>query len=1639
MAENNRNFSIFLLVLSLIGAALFYGCGSSATSDKIPDIEYSITGTYNSQGLTSFSSARAVSGPAAGILIYSESDPGNYADIDTNNRTYIIRNLRPGNHYIVFKHIPFGVGGATYICRSEQPVVLTETNPVQKCNELKAVECNVEMTGKLLSSTGQPITPAPTISLWGQTIEVNPITGEFTTPKMPEGTTADLVINAINYKQTTNTVTFSNNPAYHEITAVETTVINIPPSVDVSSKDSRYNANSLVILTAEAEDNGNKQIEFSWTIESCTSPNKGELASEAPIIRNGKHINQCYWYSPSENCLATITVTVRAKDTIPELSSKAKLHLKIGDGDYKPNNKPVIIDTTIYPESLYGSRVYTITCIATDTEMDALTHQLTISPSGSILQKASGNTWKWTTPELEETKSFTLNFEVRDQKGNLATYSRNVSVNKSQPNEPPYVVSQNPSSATDVMSGKEITLKIEAKDPENEKLTFNWSTRKGQIKESSETNTSASIVWVAPYLNNATSTTIGCIISDPYQSSVTATFTLNIIPDPTKKAPEVAVTITGVSDYYKNTIPLFKAGETVSFVGLATDSNQNVAIDPSHFTWSIDLPNNSSTQLPDKSNNSSYSTNAQSAKGDYSVRLVAVDLNGISGEDTVDFRINTLPETAIQCNGSIIDSTGRMVTPSQYEYTNGSQKYDVFQINDTINLVASCSDIESTQTLLDNSARWVLNSTPSVGKEFSPTLLTKGINTVTLRTTDSKEEMSATSTYSFFVNTAPEFETATSTKSGFINTDIIKLDAKVNDDANGITMTWFISYKAGDSENFTDYTVFDVSGSNPVESSTNSLSSNLQINASTLMALGTDFKFRLIATDSMGQQTINDSIGFSIVVSHKIEDFVVASGTYSINKKPYTFDELLPALEKPYIFEAKQPFSIRSGSDLWQEAMTWTWSDSFWTNDTPGAFSKIADSFVDSYTLNGYSISDNFGTHTIRLEGKSNEYGIVASNSTVIFINSTPKVEFNNMVDGTIRFDTGSNATFTITLKEDNKNEKLGLVWTIYDLDQNCQETTSVVYYSNDLDPSTGNISPVDMAGANEKNVTINWNKISPSAPLTKGAKRVYVCAFDAYGKAATASVDILVNTLPKFEIVVPNTERKIKIWVPEYSDNAEDYRPFQDQYATATSDIPVYLVSGNPSMQLKFLAEPTDVEDGSLTGEKVIWKYTDYNGAATTASGTEIDARFGIGLNTINVECRDNFYDYYKKDGQSVYNNMCIATYSADFYIWHSMAWELNPTTTLGTALYNTNNSGIFYVQYGNNVNNFAERYQLDCGVNTTLTRLVPGYVKPDIYLKNSESSVVGTITPKIITFIQSAENKFLMLTNSTDTTNLAALKSGAVSVTYYKIPSNDEDPLTWISSYTIMNITSQDTNADNKPYYSFALPQRINNSEVMTAPKYPENDAKFPEKILSMTYADTNDVTAGAMLLHNWNSKDYIAAFSNERYYFDAENTVPLYFLDSKALSFSDYSKIRFLNKLTNLRQKLFFTDTNNNRIIRLKSDFSESNTIVASKPIDICTTESKYVFSLSESGDLNKPGISLYEIDDSKATLLTSFAKFTDSNDLKERAGKLKNPKSIIYHTYRSGDNYFGGLIILEEGSSPTKSRIQVIRSNKADWLE
>ncbi len=1696
MAENNRNLSVFLLVLALIGAALFYGCGS-ATSDRIPDIEYSITGSYvlgtSSSNVNATSRAANVPGLQAGILIYSEAAPTNYADVDQEKNRYVIRNLKPGKHYIVFRHSD-SMGG-NYIVRSSQPVELTNTEPVKELNEqLKAVEGTIAITGKVTNIKKQLITPTPTISLWGQTIEVNPFTGEFTTPKMPEGTTADLIVNAINYKENPTPVVFETNPAYYDFSAVETTSTNVPPTVTVSSKRDTYNLRSTVTLTAVAQDANNDELEFKWYIESCTSPkvSTNDLEKVEEYLKGSDYTSIYYWNAPDEDCTATITVEVKEKYT--NLSARAKLNLKIGTGNYHQNTIPTILSTSIYPETLYGNRTYTITSIATDTDGDALTYFLNITPisaSASInLSKSSVNTWTWRTASESKAISYKLDFEVRDPKGNTNSLTRTVNVRASEPNNPPIIENQDPVGTIEVRSGTEQTLTLVAKDPENEKVTFAWTSKKGSLLRTYVNGNMASATWRAPYLNNPTETYINCTIRDPYNLSVSATFTINIIPDPNKKAPEITIDVVASSSPNVNApsgVPLLKPNESITFTGSAMDLNKGVSIDPSHFKWEIKGPNDDNfVPLNNASNTAIFNVTAGSPVGDYIVKMISTDLAGeITGEGTKEFRVNATPLADILCNGNELVN-GRMSPTTTYKYDNGSEVLDVFtySTSEKISFTASCTDLETDLSTLQNNSNWTLNGNkkPTVPL-FECPLTATGTNIVTLKVSDSKEVYSATSTYKFFVNTAPTFDIATSTKISYVPTEKVEVYVKAKDDVSAPGIQWYVANNPSFS---LPVPVTDSIASCSNEVVTNTITSKLDADAEYLMnTIGSDLYFRAIATDTMGLTTESNIIHTYITEPHEIARFIVASGAYYNNQPPFSFgdlEKLLLPSDSEYentilTFEADQKFSMSGGSSKATDTMIWKWEDSLWEKQAdntyaPGKFNSISAGLQDSfmgYILNGYSITGatNFGTHTIRLTGENAENGIVASNSIIIFINSTPKIEFINASSDTIRFDTNSDATFTITLKEDDPNEKIGLKWTITELKDDCEpdETKEPIIFTSHSEKSEEGKPPVYMAGAKEKTVIVKWSEITKDnpTPLSEGAKRVEVCATDQYGKAATATVDVLVNTLPAFNVVVEGTDRKVKIMVPQESDNDtenEGYAEFykQQQYTTVGTDTPVFLVTYS-SMLLDFTVIATDTEDGILDGASITWKYTDYSGSTITKTGANITGRFNIGANTVNVECHDKNYGRYSKNGDNtVYNHMCVATYSADFYVWNSTSYNLENCKSAedgktGTVLYNRENSGLFYVQFGTDTP-YIESWQLDQNETVNLEYIVPGIIPAYILGKDStegetKNKVVATETPDILAVLQSDKNHFMLIANTLHKrVSVMPTADPLIDADYVEYTGANEEldkpQQEWIATFTVVDITSSDKPTENKRYLSFNSDRGNYDdlTDTFDTCGYPGLDIYYPQKILSMTYSNESENSAGAMLLYGWNGYNggAIAAYNNKRIKVVGEEIVaPLYNLDSQVLNISPYSKLRYLSKL-DLSEKLFITDTNNNRLIKINSGFGKPTSIVATLPIDVCTTNKDYMFSLSESGAAEvDDAITLYAVNNTSATPLTSFAKFTDATNYYERAGKVKNPKSIMYYVTGRGKDYYGGLMILEEGHNGCPNRIQVIRSNKENWLE
>ncbi len=1632
MAEKYRRLNVVLLALALLGAVIFYGCGSSVKSDDIPALEYSISGKYlNPQyNATMNADTRASSnGSLIGVLIYSESQPTNYADVDDINHTFYLKGLKPGNHRIVFKHIPFGAGLTTYITRASKDVVLTSNNPIQELNEtLVAVTAEKTVSGRLVTPSGAPATNAK-VTLWGQEVQIDRMTGVFTTPVMPIGIVADLVIEESNgFQKTVTPINFSENPSYREITAVDTTYRNLPPTVSLSSNRYTCNPGDYVVFTAEASEPEGQELKYEWSV----------VAQENLIgsLTQDTRPNIAAWVAPNKDTLATITVTVT--DVVyggSSLSAKASVCVKVGNGRYIPNNPPVVSDITITPEDISGNRDYTLTALATDPDGDTLYYTWSFPTNSGTATRISQNSYKWRTPDIASPTSYKIGLTVTDNKENGTTnYSKTFIVNPTEVNTPPEIVEMIPAegSVTDVKSNDEYVFSVVAEDKEKDELTFAWKAESGRIIAESSNDTAASITWKAPVLTVVTKKNIVLTVYDSRGAKTVATYTVNVVPDPDLQPPSISITSPAVDS-------LFKINTAVDFAAVATDTQQDKSINSQKFTWVLVSPDGSTKTIAEGNNKASFTATDHSQAGTYTARVFADDYRNITGEASIDFGINALPVASIVCNGvQVASETGRMTTPTKYTYTQSGKDYDVFQISDSVTLTSSCTDDQTPVTTLDNNSVWSFGEVTAKGKTFVPAPLASGsLNTVTLYTVDSMKEESPKVTYSFFVNNAPEFEVATSTKNGYINTDTISMNATVKDDFDGIEVTWYYKFKAKNSSEWAfDYKEFE-NANNPVTTTGKRLvCPTVSVSAQELIEKdgAGDYCFKLVAVDSMGAKTENEDIAFSIVDSHTLKDFIVASGTYKGDMPPYTFDDL-EGKSAPYVFAAKQPFSIQSGSDRWQDDMTWTWYDIKWTNGKPGTATAINDAKVlDAYTLNGYQVTTDFGTHTIRLEGKSNSYGIVASNSVDILINSTPEVAFSQTTGTDItRFDTDGSATFTVTIKEDDKDEKLGLTWTLVELDESLNpKGTPVTFKSHDLDSGSGDIAPVSMNGANTTTVQIYWKDMVGAPALASGAWRVSVCAYDKFNAAATATLDVLVNRLPELKPV--DGERLVKITVPDTSSDGEDYSYFKEVYATVATDTPVYLTSGNPSMELQFDVTAFDYEIDKMGKDinseefknNIVWTYSDNEGKPMTVKGKQIKGRFGIGKNTVRVEVRDSFYGKYNNK----FNSLASTTYTADFYIWHSFSSEI-PDSGFTVVNMFDNGGGIFFVQLkdetGGSPANSTDLYQLDCGNVTTITKIIPSPIGSIIavYKKEGDDYVLDGdgVRVNILGFMQRSDNGILMLTDKS-----YEKLSGQYGKYTDPVDKNLTEYRDYLATNTLVVPIISGNKVDYDYYESFAYEPK----------NFPDGNSSFPNNIVSMSFADATDNTAGVVLFKNLtaNPSGAMTLYSNARLEVPSGYS-PLYTFDNKKLNIVDDSKIRYLKALETVTQKLFVTDTNNDRVLRLDPSLAKANSIPVSKPIDVASTKSKYLFTLSSSGEA---AINLFKIDDSSATPIATFGKFATSSDttLQSRAGKVYNPKAIYYYTSQKNNDVFGGLLILEKGLN-NKSRFQLIRSNMNDWIE
>lgn len=160
------------------------------------------------------------------------------------------------------------------------------------------------------------------------------------------------------------------------------------------------------------------------------------------------------------------------------------------------NNSPVIVGIEAGKRSVSPSGSCGVYCIASDADDDSLTYSW--SATGGTFS-GTGPTITWMAPDVPGT--YTITVLVEDGKGGESRSSLSITV---APNHPPIienliVTSKEPRYLEQylegyrILKGKSCNIRCVASDPDNDILTFEWSTNGGNISGDSRV-----VTWTAP-------------------------------------------------------------------------------------------------------------------------------------------------------------------------------------------------------------------------------------------------------------------------------------------------------------------------------------------------------------------------------------------------------------------------------------------------------------------------------------------------------------------------------------------------------------------------------------------------------------------------------------------------------------------------------------------------------------------------------------------------------------------------------------------------------------------------------------------------------------------------------------------------------------------------------------------------------------------------------------------------------------------------------------------------------------------------------------------------------------------------------------------------------------------------------------
>ncbi len=506
MAGKSRSLNFILLVCALIGAALFYGCGGGGggnSSDPLPIAYTQITGKIETSELPLNMVYEANLKPElrglglGGVSVWLESDFYNKKATTLNDGTYFIDKVTPGKHRIVAKYT--NSSGQIYKTISEEISVLEgETKPVNLT--LKNIHlASISLTGLLKDASSSQVPVGGKVLAWGEPFEVT-ATGQFIIP-MPTSAVATLTFQVPGYQTSVlPNVTFKSNPPVLEQFVVTQNSTNRPPTVFLYGSSSEVAKLGAIKFTANVYDPDNNIATYSWS------------ASDGYFADHGATDLSRNWMAPNADKMATVTLTII---DMGGLKSSARVSVKVGLGEVKPNSQPQVSDIVITPQDIKGDRTYTLSVTATDQDSDRIYYKWSSNPASGVFLQDSNNQVSWKSPDVVADTPLVLSVTVDDRRPNgRVEKTRSIVVGPTQANQPPtglaiQLTNIDGTQATEVKTYQEYYLTGVATDPESETLTWNWSGA-GTFIDSTKI---VKVRWRAP--STPQTATINLTVADP--------------------------------------------------------------------------------------------------------------------------------------------------------------------------------------------------------------------------------------------------------------------------------------------------------------------------------------------------------------------------------------------------------------------------------------------------------------------------------------------------------------------------------------------------------------------------------------------------------------------------------------------------------------------------------------------------------------------------------------------------------------------------------------------------------------------------------------------------------------------------------------------------------------------------------------------------------------------------------------------------------------------------------------------------------------------------------------------------------------------------------------------------------------------